>query len=66
MVKNTYHIKGMDCNACAQMIELDFEDAGISASCDYAKEELTISGDVPHEKVKKLLEDQGYTIEKHG
>ena len=66
MAKKTYHIKGMDCNACAQMIELDFEDAGISASCNYAKEELTISGDVPHEKVKKLLEDQGYTIEKHG
>lgn len=63
MVNKKFKIEGMDCNACATMIELDFEDAGISASCDYAKQELIIKDDgVTLEKIKEILETQGYTI----
>ncbi len=63
MTQKTYKVAGMDCASCATLIELDFEDAGISVSCDYAKQELIIKDDgIPLEKVKQVLETQGYTI----
>ncbi len=65
MATKTYKIKGMDCDACAKMIELDLEDAGISASCSYQKEEITINeNEVPFEKIQKVVENGGYQLDK--
>jgi len=66
MATKTYKIKGMDCDACAKMIELDLEDAGISASCNYEKEELIINeNEVPFKKVLEIVENGGYQLTKN-
>lgn len=57
-----YKIHGMDCAACAGLIELDLEDAGINASCSYPKQTLEIEGEHDFEKVKELIEKAGYKI----
>ena len=65
MAKKVYKVKGMDCIACAKMIELDLEDAGIKAKCDYSKEELEVEFDeINHseEKIKQVVEDGGYKL----
>ena len=65
MTKKTYQIKGMDCDACAKLIELDLEDAGIKASCNYAKEtlEVELNDDKEKEKkVKDVIEKSGYQL----
>lgn len=65
MTKKTYKINGMDCDACAKLIELDLEDAGISARCNYAKEtlEVELNGDKEKEKkVKDVIEKSGYQL----
>ncbi len=63
MVK-IYKIEGMDCDSCAQMLELDFEDEGIEAKCEYTTEELTvISENVNDNKVKEIVENAGYKVE---
>ena len=65
-MKKVYKIKGMDCDACAKMIELDLEDAGISASCNYEKEELIINeNEVPFKKVLEIVENGGYQLTKN-
>jgi len=64
MTKKTYTVKGMDCDACAKMIELDLEDAGIKASCNYAKETLEVEVDdhLKEEEVKNIVEKGGYEL----
>jgi len=64
MAKKTYKIKGMDCDACAKMIELDLEDAGITARCDYSKSllEVEIKKNEDEKKIKKILKESGYSI----
>lgn len=55
----------MDCDACAKMIELDLEDAGITAACNYAKEtlEVDVNGDKELEKkIKVIVEKGGYRL----
>ena len=66
MATKKYKISGMDCDACAKMIELDLEDAGITAACNYAKEllEVEINGDKKIEKrIKEIVEKGGYQLE---
>ena len=62
--KKTYKIQGMDCDSCAKMIELDLEDAGFSAKCDYAKEtlEVDISQKDDEEKVSNVVHSSGYQL----
>ena len=65
MIKKTFKISGMDCDSCAKMIELDLEDAGISAKCDYRKELLEIdleNESIEIDKIKKIVEDSGYNL----
>ena len=65
MNKKVFKIKGMDCDACAKMIELDLEDAGITAACNYAKEtlEVDVNGDKELEKkIKVIVEKGGYRL----
>lgn len=55
----------MDCNACAKMIELDLEDAGLSAKCDYTKELLEINTPIDEEiekKIREVVESGGYKL----
>ena len=57
-----YKIKGMDCESCAKMIELDLEDAGILASCSFFKETLEIEADHDEIRVKEVIEKSGYIL----
>ena len=57
-----YKVEGMDCASCATMIELDLEDAGIKASCSYAKGVLEVEGDHDSKKVVEIVEKSGYSI----
>lgn len=60
-MKKKYKIQGMDCPSCAKMVELDLEDAGITASVNYAKKELSIiNSRISIQKVKKIIEARGY------
>jgi copper chaperone CopZ len=61
----TYRVEGMHCESCAKMIELDLEDEGIVASCDYASCELNIKDNpkgVEIDKIKKVVEKSGYKL----
>ena len=60
--KNLYKISGMDCDSCAKMIELDLEDAGITAKCSYLKEILEITHDHDSTRVVEIVKKSGYSI----
>jgi copper chaperone CopZ len=69
MDKKIYKVEGMDCASCAKMIELDLEDAGINAKCDYGKEELTVEADnigLLEEKISQIVGGGGYKLIKNG
>lgn len=63
-MKKTYKIKGMDCDSCAKMIELDLEDGGFKASCSYAKEVLEVElANIEDEKeVSSIVKKGGYQL----
>ncbi len=63
-IKKIYNVKGMDCASCAAMIELDLEDAGIKAKCNFAKETLEVEfqDTVKENEVKKIVKSSGYQI----
>ncbi|MBI4066427.1 cation transporter [Candidatus Gottesmanbacteria bacterium] len=52
MVKKSYKVLGMHCTSCPLIIESDLEDAGVKASCNYARETLDVEYD--EEKVNEL------------
>lgn len=58
----TYKIKGFDCASCATLLEMDLEDAGIKAKCNYPKETLEVTGDHDSEKLKEIVKKSGYNI----
>lgn len=60
--KKLYKISGMDCDSCAKMIELDLEDAGITAKCSYSEEILEITHDHDSTKVVEIIRKAGYSI----
>ena len=65
LTKRVYKVSGMDCDACAKMIELDLEDMGVKAMCSYPKEELEVEFDpkkISEEKVFETLKNSDYTI----
>lgn len=65
MTQKTYKVNGMHCASCATMIELDLEDEGVVAKCDYAQQLLDVSFDeakIGEEKVKKVVEQSGYSL----
>jgi len=64
MPKKIYKVEGMNCDACAKMIELDLEDEGIVAKCDYAKSslEIEIEDEKTEDKVKEVLKKSGYLL----
>jgi len=64
MAKKIYKVEGMNCDACAKMIELDLEDEGVVAKCDYAKSflEIEIEDEKTEDKVKEVLRKGGYLL----
>lgn len=58
----TYKIDGMHCASCASMIELDLDDAGIKASCSYAKGNLEVKGPHDPKRVAEIVKKSGYSI----
>ena len=65
MAKKTYKIDGMHCTSCAMMIEGELEDAGLSATCSYQKQEVVV--DVPDRQdidttIIKVIEKAGYKV----
>lgn len=65
MVKKTYKVEGMHCTSCAASIEMDLEDLGAKARCNFAKETLEIEFDeskVDEDKIKETLVHTGYTL----
>lgn len=64
MAKKIYKVEGMNCDACAKMIELDLEDEGVVAKCDYAKSslEIEIEDEKTENKVKEVLKKGGYLL----
>lgn len=61
-MKKNYKIKGMDCAACATLLELDLEDAGIKAFCSYPKESLEIEGEHDLKKIEEIVNKSGYNL----
>lgn len=64
MIKKIYNVKGMHCTSCALAIEMDLEDMGVKASCNFAKQTLEVeldNGD-KEEKIKSHLEKAGYSL----
>ncbi len=65
MTKKTYKIDGMHCTSCALMIESDLEDAGVKATCNYAKEILEVEFDeqkIGEKKITEVVASAGYQI----
>lgn len=65
MVKKTYKVNGMDCDACAKMIELDMEDLGVKALCSYPKQELKVEYDsekISEEEIKEVIVNSRYNL----
>ena len=55
----------MDCASCAQLLELDLEDAGVKAACSYPKETLEVEFDpqkLDEIRIKEIVEQSGYNI----
>ena len=65
MVKKAYKVTGMDCDACAKMIELDLEDLGVAARCNYSDQLLEVEFDtdkISEEKISDTLDKSGYKL----
>lgn len=66
MIKKTYKISGMDCDSCAKMVELDLEDIGVVASCNYADESLDVEFDeskIEEGKIEEVVKQSGYSLQ---
>lgn len=65
MKNKVYKIRGMNCESCAKMIEIDMEDAGVKASCDFVKETLLVEdkeGPEYKRKIKDIIKNAGYEL----
>jgi len=65
MTKKTFKIDGMHCTSCALLIESDLEDAGVKASCSYAKQTLMVEFDekkIGEKKITDVVSKAGYQI----
>lgn len=60
---NFFLIAGLNCDSCAKMIEINLEEEGIKAVCDYANSRLEIkTTNVSFERIKKVVERSGYKL----
>lgn len=66
MTKKSYKVLGMHCPSCALVIESDLEDAGINASCNYARATLDVEYNeriINEERVRSVVEKAGYQLD---
>lgn len=53
----------MNCASCATLIELEFEDIGIKAKCNYASKTLEIHNEeIDDKKVEEVVKKAGYEL----
>lgn len=65
MTKKSYKVLGMHCTSCPLVIESDLEDAGVKASCNYARQTLDVEYDearVTKETIEKVVTTAGYAL----
>lgn len=65
MTKKSYKIKGMHCTSCPLVIESDLEDAGVKASCHYARQTLDVEYDeltLDETKIRAVVQHAGYQL----
>ena len=65
MTKKSYKVFGMHCTSCPLVIESDLEDAGIKASCNYARSTLDVEYDESYmtkETIEKVVNTSGYAL----
>ena len=65
MKKKTFKVEGMHCTSCALMIESDLEDAGVKATCSYAKQTLEVEFDekkIDEKTIVDIVVKAGYNI----
>lgn len=65
MTKKIYNVDGMHCTSCALVIESDLEDAGVQATCSYAKQTLAVEfdeGKTSEKTIKDVVTKAGYNI----
>lgn len=58
-----YKIKGMTCDSCAKMIELDLEDAGIICKSSYTKQTIEVQSEHDKDALIEIITKSGYSIE---
>ncbi len=62
------HIKGMHCKSCEALLSGEFEDIGVTSSTiDHTKGIAKVTFDektITIEQLKKVILDEGYTVEK--
>jgi copper chaperone CopZ len=66
IMKKTFTVQGMHCTSCAMVIESDLEDAGVAASCSYAKQTLSVEFDekkISEEAIHNVVKKSGYTLD---
>ncbi len=65
MTKKSYKVLGMHCTSCPLIIESDLEDAGMKASCNYARQTLDVEYDesrMMKETIEKVVTTAGYAL----
>lgn len=65
MTKKSYKVLDMHCTSCALVIESDLADAGIKASCSYARQTLDVEYDeakVTEKTVQSIVRASGYDM----
>ena len=61
-MSKTYKISGMDCPACATLLECELEDAGIAAKVNFARETLETEEPNGEAKIKQIAKNLGYSL----
>lgn len=65
MTKKSYKVLGMHCTSCPLVIESDLEDAGVKASCNYARSTLDVEYDetkISEKKIADIVAVSGYVL----
>lgn len=65
MTKKHFTVTNMHCASCAMVIEGELEDAGVKASCSYAKQTLKVEFDenkTTEETIHAVVKKAGYSL----
>lgn len=68
-MKKIYKVKDMNCNSCAQIIELALKGKVNSVKVSYSKEEAEIDFNpekISEDEIRKIVKNKGYELESKG